>query len=268
MKSQKNKNKRLSFEALSKVIDASIQIGQPSILLVDDNDTGKSKLIETISSRHKNAVFFDRIDMGGIRHLVHAGIFNEFRTLCLSDMNSIFSRRYEIIQSTLAELNNLIDGKVSASGDYQSVQKFKGIADFKKAMKIPLQPMSVIIGMTPKHLEKISYSSFNDFNTRFVVIEAEREEDFYVEDIDWNEYKKFDRIDNAKVQSRKDRWKTALEKISTDYKMVIPVKLWNKETLSWEYPYPFKMTENRAHSRYDTNTNTHIGSEHEKEVKK
>lgn len=228
-------SEKLSFKAFAKVLDASIQIGQPSILAVGNNDSGKSKLMETVSKKYENSLFVDRVDMGGIRHLIHNGIFNAYRSLNISDMNNIYSRKSEVMQPALAELNNLIDGKISASADYQSVQKFKNIEDFKKAMNIPLKPMNINIGMTPQHLRKISYTTYNDFNTRFVVIEVEREKDFHIEDIDWNEFKKFDRMDNARVTSRKDRWKLALEKISLEYHMDIPVKLWNVKESLWEH---------------------------------
>src|SRR2546426_8635385 len=101
-----NPIQKLGFAQFAKVLDASIQIGQPSILVVGNNDAGKSTLIETISKRHAISNFVDRVDMGGIRHLLQSGILTHFRTLNVSDMNGLLSRKSEIIQPSLAEINN------------------------------------------------------------------------------------------------------------------------------------------------------------------
>src|SRR5437867_2600264 len=131
-----NPIQKLGFAQFAKVLDASIQIGQPSILVDGDNDSGKSELLKTVSKRYDTSFFVDRVDMGGIRHLLQNDILTHYRTLFVSDMLNILSRNSPIIKSALAEINNLIDGKVSASMDYQSVQKFRNFEEYKKSMNI------------------------------------------------------------------------------------------------------------------------------------
>ena len=225
-------NDKVSFEELAKIIDASIQIGQPTVSVIAQNDSGKSHLMDFVFKRHqKHGYVTDRIDTGGIRDFRNKGMFgyDRIRTVGLTDFNLILSRRVEIRTQAIAELCNLVDGKICTPLDYQSTQRIKDYEQLQKLNGQKIPPVNIITNSTYAHTQSIMHTSYNDWLTRNIFLFVEREAGFKTENIDFNEFKQFDRQSEDFGVSRREKWSNAIEQIEQAYHMKIPYHVWNIE---------------------------------------
>jgi hypothetical protein len=106
----------MNFKDAEILINLSILHNGPPLLIVGNNGIGKTAMIESVVAKYKRAVFIpDRIDFGGLKQ-AEGQIKNlKIKTIAISDMQNILTRKSQIRTSTIGVLSSWISEGVGGN---------------------------------------------------------------------------------------------------------------------------------------------------------
>jgi len=153
----------MQFRDAEIILNASLLVGYPPLFVVGDNTIGKTTLLKALYNRFKKSVeFTTAIDYGGLKEYVKTN--KNIKTIMLSDIQSILSRKKPVQEATLGYISTLIEEGVSHEITFSKAGRD---ADDVK--------LNVIIAGTPRHVVRLIRLGEIDLLTRFLYVPVERD---------------------------------------------------------------------------------------------
>jgi len=148
------------------ILNASMIIGYPPLFIVGDNTIGKTTLLKAMCSRfNKTSIFTTAIDYGGLKEYVKVAD-KKIKTIVLSDIQSVLSRKKPVQEATFGYISTLIEEGVTNE-----------ITFAKAGREASGVKLNVILAGTPRHVVRLIRMGEIDLLTRFLYIPVERDLD-------------------------------------------------------------------------------------------
>ena len=156
----------MQFEEAEVVLNASMLVGYPPLFLVGDNTIGKTTLLKAMCSKfNKTSVFTTAIDYGGLKEFVKVAD-KKIKTIVLSDVQSVLSRKTAVQEATFGYISTLIEE--GATNEITFAKAGREAHEVK---------FNVILAGTPRHVVRLIRMGEIDLLTRFLYIPVERDLD-------------------------------------------------------------------------------------------
>jgi len=156
----------VEFEDAEIILNASMIIGYPPLFIVGDNTIGKTTLLKAMCSRfNKTSIFTTAIDYGGLKEYVKVAD-KKIKTIVLSDIQSVLSRKKPVQEATFGYISTLIEEGVTNE-----------ITFAKAGREASGVKLNVILAGTPRHVVRLIRLGEIDLLTRFLYIPVERDLD-------------------------------------------------------------------------------------------
>jgi hypothetical protein len=161
----------MNFKDAEILINLSILHNGPPLLIVGNNGIGKTAMIESVVARYKRAVFIpDRIDFGGLKK-AEGQIKNlKIKTIAISDMQNILTRKSQIRTSTIGVLSSWISEGVGGNE-----LGFNNINLTNKKKKRKNDTINMIIACTPAQAFEMFKYQYYDLLDRVIIITVNRD---------------------------------------------------------------------------------------------
>jgi len=204
----------MQFEDAEIILNASMIVGYPPLFIVGDNTIGKTTLLKAMCAKfNKTTIFTTAIDYGGLKEFVKVADKN-IKTIVLSDIQSILSRKKPVQEATFGYISTLIEEGVTNE-----------ITFAKAGREASGVKLNVILAGTPRHVVRLIRLGEIDLLTRFLYIPVERDLDkvdltkeFKLQDglpskIKKSDLLKFDRLNEIDIKIKNIRYKKMINTI-------------------------------------------------------
>ncbi|MEM3264781.1 MAG: hypothetical protein QXH07_02390 [Thermoplasmata archaeon] len=167
----------MDFKDAEIFLNVSLLYSGPPVLIVGKNGIGKTAMINEMVSKFKKAVFIpERIDFGGLKQAESQIVNLRIKTIAISDMQNILSRKSGIRNSTMGLLSSWMS---EGAGGHEL--GFGNIQLTNKVNKKAENPINIVAAATPNHLgDMISYG-YIDFLDRCVILFVSRSNENFFE---------------------------------------------------------------------------------------
>ena len=146
------------FEDAEIILNVSMLIGYPPLFIVGDNTIGKTTLLKAMCSKfNKTTIFTTAIDYGGLKEFVKVADKN-IKTIVLSDIQSVLSRKKPVQEATFGYISTLIEEGVTNE-----------ITFAKAGREVSGVKLNVILAGTPRHVVRLIRLGEIDLLTRFLL---------------------------------------------------------------------------------------------------
>ena len=198
----------MEFEDAEIILNASMIIGYPPLFIVGDNTIGKTTLLKAMCSKfNKTSIFTTAIDYGGLKEYVKVAD-KKIKTIVLSDIQSVLSRKKTVQEATFGYISTLIE-----EGATNEITFSKAGREAKEVK------FNVILAGTPRHVVRLIRMGEIDLLTRFLYMPVERDLDkvdltknFKLQDglpskIKKSDLLKYDRLNEADIKVKNIRYR-------------------------------------------------------------
>jgi len=198
----------VEFEDAEIILNASMIVGYPPLFIVGDNTIGKTTLLKTMCSRfNRTSIFTTAIDYGGLKEYVKVAD-KKIKTIVLSDIQSVLSRKKTVQEATFGYISTLIE-----EGATNEITFSKAGREAKEVK------FNVILAGTPRHVVRLIRMGEIDLLTRFLYMPVERDLDkvdltknFKLQDglpskIKKSDLLKYDRLNEADIKVKNIRYR-------------------------------------------------------------
>ena len=207
----------MNFKDAEILINISIINNGPPLMIVGNNGIGKTAMVEAVISKYKKAVFIpERIDFGGLKQ-AEAQIKNlKIKTIAISDMQNILTRKGQIRTSTIGVLSSWL-----SEGLGGNELGFGNVNLTNKKKKSKKETLNMVVACTPAQAFEMFRYQYFDLLDRMVIVTVDREKNEFKEDgfaLDFELSKKpniekFKKMMNTKIRMNNPRHTTYMKKI-------------------------------------------------------
>lgn len=189
----------MQFASAERILNASLLLNIPPIMIMGSNSIGKTEMLKTITRKFKHSEFTTSVEYGGLKQYIPLLQQHKTQTIVISDLQRIILRRSGVRDNTIGLISSLI----SEGTQFELAFSKDSIVDFKKRKKN--YNLNFIIGCTPFHVSKLAELGYHDLLVRFIYVPVERD----VSTIDFRKPFKpevpiFTTYDKKKLQQLKD----------------------------------------------------------------
>ncbi len=166
----------MNFRDAEQLLNASLLYAGPPLLIVGKNGIGKTAMINEMVSRFKKAVFIpERIDFGGLKQAEMQIKNMHIKTVAISDMQNILSRKGGVRNATMGLLSSWMSEGIGGNE-----LGFGNVNLSNKVDKRRKYTVNIIAACTFNHLAQMFRLGYSDFLDRMVIVIVERNKsDFY-----------------------------------------------------------------------------------------
>lgn len=156
-----------SFKEAEVLLGASILMHYPPLFIVGPNKIGKTEMIKNVCAYYnrENEIvkFTTGVDYGGLKQFVQYAN-NSIKTIALSDIQTILSRKGNVMNSTMGYISTLVE-----EGATEEITFSRFSRDLIE------RKVNFIIAGTPRHIVKLFRANQVDFLTRFLYVPVDRD---------------------------------------------------------------------------------------------
>ena len=162
---------KVTFEEAEKIVNIVLLKRNTSLGIIAPNGFGKTEMVKCLYNRipHDKVRVYRRADMGGLRRIGRMKQYENVELIIIPDMQEIFQRKYEVINSTFGELRSVSE-TFSQDEVEANFQRLSENEDEKDVKSINHSYFTIIAG-TPNHWNKLCYPNLRDFSTALPVLE-------------------------------------------------------------------------------------------------
>jgi len=187
------------------IINTSLAIGGPPLMLIGPNGIGKTQILKTESLLFRNTIFTTAVEYAGFKQYEQLLKQKRIQNLVISDLQSILLRPQNVRGNVIRLISSLTSEGTQFELTY--TKDAANIIDFSKRKKN--YNLNVIIGGTEKHIKSLIREGYHDLLVRFVFVRIERD----VETIDFK--KPFELEIQPHIRYDKKRLREIYEKNET-----------------------------------------------------
>ncbi|MGI0059562.1 MAG: hypothetical protein ACREBJ_07315 [Nitrosotalea sp.] len=162
----------MDFKSAETYLNCSFLFHKVPMIILGENGIGKTKLIESMAKHYKKALYTTSVDYGGLKQYEMQLVGQKIKTIAISDIQRILTRKPGVRTSTLGMISSLISEGTSKDLTFNKENPMSIInGKSKEAL------MNFVIGATFVHLGRLVQTEQFDFLDRMIIIPVDRKKE-------------------------------------------------------------------------------------------